>query len=313
MISVIIPVYNVENYLNKCIDSVLRQTYTQYEVILVDDGSTDRSGEICDSFSSNESVKVIHQSNQGVSKARNEGLSSASGDYVLFVDADDWLAPEMLMRLISEIGDSDLAMCYNYVVIENENGEYEYKDIWNHDRQAPYKVQNVYYEILDKSATLWNKLIRRNIIGDQRFHTGMTYGEDSVFLAECLDTAKSAVVVPECLYYYNSERRGNVVSASIDSRSLEFLDNTKVIFDHCKAGGCPSVGIRRILASVAMVQSKIRLTVNDIIDKKQYSDACVSLLRYPDISDYLHFFADKKMPLYAKKDALIYQFGQLYL
>ena len=91
MISVIIPVYNVEKYLNRCLQSVLNQTYTEFEVILIDDGSTDKSGEICDSVLSDKRCKVIHQNNQGVSSARNRGLAASRGEYILFVDPDDWL------------------------------------------------------------------------------------------------------------------------------------------------------------------------------------------------------------------------------
>ena len=101
-ISVIIPVYNVQDYLEECVNSILAQTYTNLEIILVDDGSKDNSGQLCDAFSKRDSrVKVIHKENGGVSTARNAGIESATGEYIAFVDADDYIAPDMYSRLMN--------------------------------------------------------------------------------------------------------------------------------------------------------------------------------------------------------------------
>jgi glycosyltransferase involved in cell wall biosynthesis len=102
LISVIIPVYNVEKYLRECVDSVLSQTYKSYEIILVDDGSTDGSGEICDEYIDGHSqVKVIHKANGGLSDARNTGLKNAKGEYVYFLDSDDYIVPDAFQKLIN--------------------------------------------------------------------------------------------------------------------------------------------------------------------------------------------------------------------
>ena len=96
-VSIIVPVYQVESYLRKCLDSILAQTFTDFELILVDDGSTDRSGQICDEYAEmDERVKVIHQQNRGVAAARNNGIACANGDYLCFVDADDWIEDTMI-------------------------------------------------------------------------------------------------------------------------------------------------------------------------------------------------------------------------
>lgn len=108
-VSIIIPVYNVESYLKKCIDSILLQTYTNFELILIDDGSTDQSYEICDEYSLNDKrIKVIHKINEGVSKARNLGLSISTGDYICFVDSDDWIDCDMLEYIIVNADDFDI-------------------------------------------------------------------------------------------------------------------------------------------------------------------------------------------------------------
>ena len=114
LISFIIPVYNVEKYLAQCIESVLVQSHDNIEIILVDDGSTDKSGEICDNFSKTDNrVRVIHQENRGASAARNAGLGIAKGNYIAFIDSDDYVSPSMAEKLLDAISktDSDLAMC----------------------------------------------------------------------------------------------------------------------------------------------------------------------------------------------------------
>ena len=101
MISVIVPVYNVEAYLRKCLDSVVNQTYENLEILIVDDGSTDQSGKICDEYQSDRRVKVYHTDNHGLSAARNHALDRATGDYIAFLDSDDWFEPDLLKHLVS--------------------------------------------------------------------------------------------------------------------------------------------------------------------------------------------------------------------
>ena len=122
MISVIVPIYNVEKYVNKCVGSIVNQTYTNLEIILVDDGSPDRCPEICDEWAKKDSrIKVIHKKNGGLSDARNAGMKIASGDYIAFVDSDDWIAPEMYERLLMAIknDNSDIAACAVKMVWED--------------------------------------------------------------------------------------------------------------------------------------------------------------------------------------------------
>ena len=113
-ISIIVPIYNVEEYLCKCLDSIVNQTYTDYELILIDDGSTDDSGKIADEYSSKDDrITVIHKKNSGVSDARNRGLENASGKYICFIDADDWIEVSYLeeLLLLAKSNDADIAMC----------------------------------------------------------------------------------------------------------------------------------------------------------------------------------------------------------
>lgn len=178
-ISVIVPVYNVEKYIEECISSIMRQTFDNLEIILVDDGSTDNSGKICDELAKKDlRINVIHQSNQGLSAARNTGLKHAMGDYISFIDSDDYIHIDMLNKLYEAIinSDSDLAICnYKYVYMQDFVGKHV-------DYQSP-----MHNEILTREeaigklfeATPWfyitatNKLYKRKIWKNMCFPEGI--------------------------------------------------------------------------------------------------------------------------------------------
>lgn len=311
MISIIIPVYNVELYLRKCIDSILRQTYADYEVILIDDGSTDSSGRICDSYQSDTRFKIIHQVNEGVSVARNKGLDAATGEFILFVDPDDWIADNALEILMREVEDADLVMFNNFEVYEDNKHEMiilEYEKDPKHG-----KVQDPFLEILGKSAMMCNKFYKLSTIGDIRFSKNIAYGEDACFVAEILHKVHIAKIIPDYLYYYFINRNGSVTSAPIDVRSIGFLKATRRIFEICSQNYCPAAGIKRINIAVYIVLSKIPLTICEIRNKKKYIYACELLLKTPSCYDYLRYFADKRISFLEKKATLLLFLGKYYL
>lgn len=289
MISVIIPVYNVDQYLERCIAALQRQVFSDFEVILVDDGSDDSSGSICDAVCVDSRFRVIHQTHSGASSARNSGLRAAAGEYVLFLDADDWPADDMLEKLSAGIGEADLAMCYYYLAYEQESGGFSCLNPWP-PAADEVRPPDKYYDVFAKSATLWNKLIRREAIGCVRFYESMTYGEDAVFLCEILKNVSAAVIVPEPLYYYHRNRAGNVVSAKLDERSLEFLSNTRRVFELCDAAGYTAVGVRRICSVVSEVEKKLCET--DPKERTRFKKACRALLCCPSFSQYWTFLKD---------------------
>ena len=299
MISIIIPVYNVEKYLKKCIDSILMQSYTDYEVILIDDGSTDSSGTLCDNYQSNARFRIIHQTNKGVSSARNKGLSIAAGEYILFVDPDDWLSDNALEIIMREIGDADLLMFNYYSVHEKNDNTTFLKRNTNSIYSTKHIVKNPFWEILGNSGVIWNKLFKRSVIRNTFFNIGMSYGEDMIFLAKTLHNVQVSKIIPDCLYYYFQNRNGNVCSASIGEKSIEYLKNTKDLFEICSKNNCSTVGIKRISTSIRIVISKIPL--HEIKKNKIYIDECKSLLRIPSCFDYLKYFTDKKITFQEKK------------
>lgn len=201
-ISVIVPVYNVEKYMEKSIESILGQTVKDIEVILVDDGSTDNSGKICDEFMEKDSrVQVIHKKNGGQSTARNAGVDKASGDYVGFVDGDDYISPLMYEKLLSmiESSEADVAVCGIYDVYQNtmtpqcsEKAEFVC--------DAKEMFRNILID--DKvSGSTCNRLIKAEIAKNLRFLDGKLF-EDAFYSTQLVKNVNKAAVTTEPLYYY---------------------------------------------------------------------------------------------------------------
>jgi len=214
LISVIVPVYNVEKYLEGCVRSILSQTYRELEVILVNDGSTDSSLSICHTLAAEDSrIRVLDGPNGGVGHARNRGLDVARGEYVAFVDSDDTIAPDMYAKLLAamESTDADIAECG--FVCKPETGEAS----WNMslgERIAETREECIrQYAFFENTATgPCNKLYHRAVVGDARFPV-YTQAEDAVFNLQVLRNARCKVTISDCLYnYLQREGSGNRVS-----------------------------------------------------------------------------------------------------
>jgi len=218
MISVIIPVYNVGEYLERCLDSILCQSCKELEIILVDDGSTDQSGALCDNYAAkDERLKVIHQPNGGVSKARNAGLLAASGDYIGFVDADDYLEPNTYECLLKQMGkaDADIAICGAWFhwpdkTTQNDIAGLEEKYTGPEETLRNYLGKNYY------GRGLWNKLFRREAVNQTLFDEDVSYFEDSLFfcgvLKRMIESQKGIIsFVKEPLYHYMIGRDGSSI------------------------------------------------------------------------------------------------------
>ncbi|MCM1286172.1 MAG: glycosyltransferase [Acetobacter sp.] len=184
-ISVIIPVYNAENYLTSSINSIINQSYKNLEIILVDDGSTDKSPIICDRFAEKDKrVKVIHKENGGASSARNTGLDNASGDYIAFIDADDYIDLDMYEIMLNQIIDNDADAARCGVVRESDDGTTEEWGTGNHDIQLidnKKLLEDVGEAVGILPVSPCNKLFKRSVIGDIRFDTRFKFAEDTLF------------------------------------------------------------------------------------------------------------------------------------
>jgi len=199
LISVIIPVYNVEKYLSRCIDSVINQTYKNLEIILIDDGSMDDSGKICDEYALKDNrIKVIHKQNGGVSSARNVGLDIAKGEYIGFVDSDDYIENDMYEILYELLvrNQTDISCCNKYVFRVNKFIDSE---------NFPTEKILSFNEVLDNPKHdfyIWNKLFSRNVIGNIRFNEQLTLGEDLLFTYQVLQKIRNIAFYKEAKYYY---------------------------------------------------------------------------------------------------------------
>lgn len=218
LISVIIPVYNVKPYLEHCMDTVLRQTYQNLEIILVNDGSTDGSRELCDHYQEiDKRVKVIHKSNGGVSSARNAALDVVKGDYICFVDSDDYVSTELMEKLLSSAYDNgcEIAICGHYT---EHNGKISVEE--------PV-VDNVLLldsdEALDKliedktiNNYFWDKIYKKDLFTGIRFPIGRAY-EDVAIQHLLFAKAKKICRIQDCLYYYQ-KRQGSISDHFTDDK-----------------------------------------------------------------------------------------------
>ena len=203
LISVIVPIYNVERYLEKCIHSILNQTYQNLEIILVDDGSPDNCGAICDQYSDVEQrIKVIHKQNGGLSDARNKGIDASSGEFLVFVDSDDTILPEMIEKLYRRIviDQSDMAFCgYKQV---NQYGEFLSEVALPDNVLTGFDALKVSYESQGVLYTItWNKLYKRHLFQSIRFPVGK-YHEDEYTTYLILDQCRRISIIREALYIY---------------------------------------------------------------------------------------------------------------
>jgi len=222
-ISIIVPVYNTEQYLPKCLDSIAAQTFTDFEVLMIDDGSTDGSGEICDQYSQSDSRFIaIHQSNQGVSASRNNGLKQARGNYIAFVDSDDYVHPQMLELLYKAIrqGEYDLSVA-RYLSV-NVGTEIEIQRIIEFHSQE-LSAEDILCKLFGKSGediqyiVVWNKLYDRRLLANICF-SAFKVSEDLLFNVEVFSKVRQAIEVDSKLYYYT--QRNTSASHSVSEKQI---------------------------------------------------------------------------------------------
>lgn len=234
LVSIIVPVYNAEKYLSECIESIQNLTYKNIELILIDDGSTDNSGLICDEYATNDHrIRVIHQENSGPSVARNNGINVAKGKYIQFVDSDDSVELNMTNRLVESMNNNvQLAICgYKSMKIDNGNtvirkhipfiqGIYQNSEFIKHFGEF-YKSGFI--------SALWNKLYVTEVIKkfNMRFIKGLNRGEDLLFNLEYIDVCNSVSIVKDSLYNYLIFNNNNSLTGSFKK---DLFENQQMLF-----------------------------------------------------------------------------------
>lgn len=238
LISVIVPVYKVEEYLAACVDSILAQTYENLEIILVDDGSPDNCGKICDSYAKKDSrIKVIHKENGGVSSARNAALDVINGEYVGFVDSDDTVRPEMFETLYKKIveNSADVAIC-KFDYCQNQTGD-DFSDqsgetlIFEPEKAVANMLVGKYY-----AGQLCNKLFSTKLVGDSRLDTNIHVYEDLLLSVILMLKAKKICYFPKKLYNCHI-RDGSAFRSAFNEKQLTAHDACLKIIEHIKSLG----------------------------------------------------------------------------
>ena len=229
-ISVIIPVYNTELYIVRCIDSILKQTYENWELILVDDGSTDQSGVLCDEFAeTDQRIRVLHCENQGVSAARNSGLEIMTGEYVAFVDSDDFIVEEYLQllydRLIQDDTDMVVAGYQKFTDGKTPDMNDDSRGHWIYNQEHVKKL------MLGRKLPMYThgKLYKADLFRDIRFPIGRLY-EDFIITWEILKKIDSVSVVEKKMYFYR-QREGSIVNSIFLPNRMDFIYFAEKVFD----------------------------------------------------------------------------------
>lgn len=208
LISVIVPVYKAEPYLDKCINSIRNQTYKNLEIILVDDGSPDRCGEMCDAYAKTDSrIRVFHKENGGQSSARNLGLDNMTGEYVGFVDSDDWIEPDMYRRLYDQMVETESQISICGIQMDYLDGRVAYMNVcYPEDKEVRiYTMKEALREALDNTRITYSpcdKLYHKDIFLSLRMTEGKIY-EDMEMIPKCVERAERVVYDPNPLYHYN--------------------------------------------------------------------------------------------------------------
>ena len=223
LISVIVPVYKVENYLDECVASIVKQTYRNIEIILVDDGSPDNCPKMCDEWAKKDDrVKVIHKANGGVSSARNVGIEQAQGEYICFVDSDDYILEDYCEKMLNEMNkhNADIVICD---LLDNGVPEYKLISTLVLDMANKDNFIDVYknYQFLSPV----NKLFKKDLI-KTKFPVGVKYGEDEIFNLAYFDNVAKVAVIPDALYFYRYNPQ-SVTHENSEKLLIERAKNTK--------------------------------------------------------------------------------------
>lgn len=237
-ISIIVPVYNVEAYLERCVESILKQTYTNFELLLINDGSTDQSGDLCDQLAlRDQRIRVIHKENGGLSAARNTGIDHASSDLIGFIDSDDYIDEDMYETLYRQLRESnaDLSMCGHYDVF-HQIPEKQVSEIktWNLSSEEAIKMV---MEAKVLSVTAVNKLYKKELFNHLKFEVGKI-AEDAFIMIRLLDQCQKVVATNEKKYYY-VHRENSITTQKFSLKFLNVIEayeqNANIIREHYPA------------------------------------------------------------------------------
>lgn len=309
LISIVVPVYNVEQYLGDCVRSLINQTYTNLEIILVDDGSPDRCGEMCEDFARQDArIKVLHQSNQGVSAARNHGLQIATGAYVSFIDSDDWLASDTYEQCLEEMRREVDIIMYGYQLVTGEDGPAPQT---SYARLSEMSNRDAIHALTSTStftSATWSRLFRREILEGMYFFSGRM-GEDSTFTLEAHLRASTFVGLDIAPYYYR--QHSSSATVYIGNNLIDLYLNYQELIEKVKDTHPDWVPIINATA-IRWLQGHYDDIVQSGFLSERYKEVFRNMRRYPFASDnfknYLARWTFIHFPsLYSRLRALVKQ------
>ncbi|MPQ44410.1 glycosyltransferase family 2 protein [Clostridium tarantellae] len=314
-ISVIVPVYNVEMYLEQCIESIVNQTIKEIQIILIDDGSKDKSSEICDKYKNKDNrIEVIHQENKGVSKSRNIGINKAKGKYIAFIDSDDYISNNMLETLFNnaENNYSDLVSCNHFNIYENG----KLKSILNYKEEICNKEEFINNFVKNNivngkiGMVLWDKLFRLDIINNNNIRFKSIVLEDYLFIMQYCVYVNIYSSINKCLYYYR------VINNSLTKRfnfnifenllyvqkekeiimeNIKFYDNNKELLHEWFLNYCKNIMFLLYYLNVDISYEKKKNYIQNIISNEK-------VIYYINYRGYNLYNKDNLVKLIAEKN-----------
>ncbi len=274
-ISIIVPIYNVEKYLNKCIDSIIEQTYKNIEIVLVDDCSKDNSGKIADEYAKKDDrIKVIHKPNGGLSDARNAGMKIATGEYLMFVDSDDYLFPTSCEVMIEKITKEDADYVIGNYINCDENGDIWQTPVFNNEKYKTFKLDIRDYKdsffIMNSSAC--NKIFKHDFIKklDLKFKVGLP-AEDAMFTTYCFIKSNKVYYIPDIMYAYRQRNKGTSISTSCTAKYFNGISEAyKIIYNNFKDNN--ELGFYRFFYAKSMTYMLYKFIDSELLSDEEKID-----------------------------------------
>ena len=283
-LSIVVPVYNVEQYLEKCISSILKQSFRDFELILVDDGSSDKSGVLCDEYAKKDKrIRTIHQDNAGLSAARNTGIDAAAGEYITFVDSDDWIEPDTYEKAVGFLQRNQLEIvCFDFYT--ERNNKKNYRPMYDKDMvfTGNEALNEILKEKIDNSA--WDKLCLKNLFNDLHYPVGRVF-EDVALTYKVLAKASRIGYLKQPLYHY-VKRKTSIIGTSFSAQKrwdrflahqerLRFAEKMNLeAYESCRA-----LAVRQALSVLTAHY------VDDSLVKKQVQQVCDFISQHEKILD----------------------------
>lgn len=314
-LSIIVPIYNVEKYLDKCILSILNQDYKDFELILVNDGSPDRCEEICNKYLLNDRrVRLINKANGGLSSARNAGLDIAKGEYIGFVDSDDWIEKEMystLMEIVEKNG-SDIVQCEYYSALYDTDTIKDNKNVIVRNFTNIEAINNMYGDLQVSTTVSWNKIYKRSLFDGIRFPIGKLH-EDEFTTYKLLYRSNKISYINKELYYYRqtpnsimnlpfSEKRLDIIEAFEEKKEfIKLLDNKKLYLNTIKSYNDMLINVYYACKRDMKDNTNHLKNIKNIFNKNYFEFIFMGGTKIKHVIKFTIFFINTRVYKYIKK------------